>query len=66
VIIFYQAWVALGKFLRKFIDFAVEICQQRNFPGAARTFPVRKKFENQQQHQRRRMCWVGQADLKSS
>jgi len=66
VTIFYQAWVALRKFLRKFIDFAVKICQQRNFPGAALTFPVRKNFDNQQQNQRRRSAWVGQTDLKSS
>ena len=49
--------------MRKFIDFAVKICQQRNFPSATLTFPVRKNFENRQKHQRRRSAWVGQAEF---
>ena len=38
VILFYQPWVALGKFLRKFTGFAVKIYQQRNFPSATLSF----------------------------
>ena len=59
----YKAWVTLGKFLRKFIDLAVIICQQCTFPIATLTFPVRKNFENRQKQQRRRSAWVGQADF---
>jgi len=58
-----KAWVALGNCLRKFIDFAVKIYQQCNFPTATITFPVRKDFENQQKHQRHGSAWVGQADF---
>jgi len=49
--------------LRKFIDFEVNICQQRNLPSATLTFPVGKNFENRQKHQRCRSAWVGQADF---
>ena len=43
-----KALVALGKFLREFIYFAVEICHRGTLPNATLTFPVRKNFENPQ------------------
>jgi len=49
VILFYHPWVALGKFLQKFIGFAVKIYQQRNFPGATlifRKFAKTLKIDN--------------------
>ena len=47
----------------KVYDFAVKICQQRNFSSATLSFPVGKNFENWQKHQRRHSAWVGQADF---
>ena len=58
-----KAWVALGKFLGKFVYLAVEICHQWTLLSATPSFQVRKNFENRQKHQRRRSAWVGQADF---
>ena len=57
------SWVALGKFLGEFVYLAVEICHRWTLLSAARSFQVKKNFENRQKHQRRRSPWVGQADF---
>ena len=60
---FFEAWVALGKFLGEFVYLAVEICHRWTLLSATPSFQVRKNFENRQKHQRRRSPWVGQADF---
>ena len=57
------AWVALGKFLEKFVYLAVEICHQETLPSATPSFPVGKKNCETEKHQRYRSAWVGQADF---
>ena len=58
-----KAWVALGKFLEKFVYLAVEICHQETLPSATPSFPVGKKLCKTKKHQRCRSAWVGQADF---
>ena len=58
-----KAWVALGKFLGKFVYLAVEICHRWTLLSATPSFQVRKNFENWQKHQRRHSAWVEQADF---
>ena len=58
-----KAWVALGKFLEKFVYLAVEICHQETLPSATPSFPVGKKICETEKHQRYRSAWVGQADF---
>ena len=58
------AWVALGKFLEKFVYLAVEICHQETLPSAIPSFPVGKKICKTEKHQRCRSAWVGQADFR--
>ena len=41
-----KAWVALGKFLEKFVYLAVEICRQETLPSATPSFPVGNNFAN--------------------
>ena len=39
-----KAWVALGKFLEKFVYLTVEICHQETLPSATPSFPVGKQL----------------------